>query len=89
VPRGRLIAVEVGGHTKAVRPFRMEAEVLDHLPTRALTEGDRIGLRAWLEDPEAPGQALARAMLELDRKASQDWWFMVEAGGRGRHCEIE
>ena len=47
-----------------VRPYRMSAELLERLPPRALSERDRRGLRAWVEDRDAPGQALAEAMLK-------------------------
>lgn len=64
-----------------VRPYRMSAELLERLPPRALSERDRRGLRAWVEDRDAPGQALAEAMLRLDRKCEQEGWFLVPGLG--------
>jgi len=64
-----------------VRPFRMEPELLDRLPTIPLTDGDREGLMAWLEAPDARCPELVRAMLARDRKAEQEGWFMLDHGG--------
>jgi hypothetical protein len=60
-----------------VRPFRMEAELLDRLPTLPLTERDREGLTAWLEAPDPLCADLVRAMLARDRKAEQEGWFLA------------
>jgi hypothetical protein len=59
-----------------VRPYRMEPTLLDRLPTRPLSPRDRVGLAAWLNDPEAPLRDLAVAMLERGVKAEQEGWFL-------------
>jgi|GEM_PF-2366452 len=64
-----------------VRAYRMDAELLDRLPTLPLTERDREGLTAWLEQPDPPCAALARAMLATGRKAEQEGWFLAEPEG--------
>jgi len=65
-----------------VVPYRMEPELLTQLPTQPLSARDRKGLRAWCADPDAPCQALARALLDGDRKAEQEGWFLVPGLGR-------
>ena len=59
-----------------VEPFRMEPELLDTLISTPLTEYDREALKAWLEDDQAPFRELAAAMLEKNRKAEQESWFV-------------
>jgi hypothetical protein len=62
-----------------VRPFRMEPELLDRLPTDPLTDADQAALRAWLVDPTAPDKELASALLRVGRKAEQEGWFVRPA----------
>jgi hypothetical protein len=64
-----------------VRPYRMEAELLDRLPTQPLTEHDKAALRAWVGDREAPDRQLAQAQLDAGRKAEQEGWFLVHRHG--------
>jgi len=63
-----------------VRPFRMEPELLDRLPTKPLTGYDRRGLKAWVADEAAPCRELAAAMLDRDRKVEQEGWFLAGPG---------
>lgn len=63
-------------------PYRMEPELLTRLPTLPLTGRDRKGLRAWCADPNAPCGTLARALLDSDRKAEQEGWFLVPGLGQ-------
>lgn len=63
-----------------VRPWRMEPELLDRLPTQPLTARDREALRAWRQDPDAPLQALAEALLARGVKAEQEGWWLRRGG---------
>lgn len=62
-----------------VRPWRMEPELLDALPTRPLTSRDREALVAWRADPTAPLQDLAAALMERGVKAEQEGWWLARA----------
>ncbi len=66
-----------------VHPFRMDVATLDRMPTRPLTERDRIALTAWLQDPSAPLPELAQVLLERGVKAEQEGWFL-EGGSSGQ-----
>jgi hypothetical protein len=59
-----------------VAPYRMTLELLSTLPTVPLTESDRSGLNAWLNDNDAPLKELADAMIKQNRKAEQEGWFL-------------
>lgn len=59
-----------------VHPLRMDVETLDRLPVLPLTERDRMSLSAWIQDPTAPLQKLARELLLRGVKAEQEGWFM-------------
>jgi len=72
------------GEPLPVRPFRMEAALLERLPTVALTPRDPEGLTAWLEAPDALCADLVRAMLARGCKAEQEGWFLIDAGELGR-----
>jgi hypothetical protein len=39
-----------------VRAYRMEADLLDRLPTQPLTDNDKLALRAWVADTAAPAR---------------------------------
>jgi Wadjet anti plasmid transformation system JetA-like protein len=60
-----------------VRPFRMDPALLEQLPTKPLTENDRAGLKAWIDDQAAPHRDLAQALVHADRKAEQEGWFLL------------
>lgn len=64
-----------------VKPWRMEPELLEGLPTLPLTSRDRSGLAAWLADDGAPLRELALALLERGVKAEQEGWFLARAAG--------
>ena len=60
-----------------VRAYRMEADLLERLPTQPLTDNDRVALRAWVADTAAPVRELAQALLTTGRKAEQEGWFLL------------
>ena len=62
-----------------VRPYRMEPELLDRLPTQPLTLNDKASLAAWLTDGTAPARDLAQALLSCGRKAEQEGWFLLRS----------
>ena len=64
-----------------VRACRMEADLLDRLPTQPLTDNDRVGLRAWRADRTAPVRELAQALLTTGRKAEQEGRFLLHRRG--------
>jgi hypothetical protein len=64
-----------------VRAYRMEADLLDQLPTQPLTDNDRDVLRAWVDDRAAPVRELAQALLTTGRKAEQEGWFLLHRRG--------
>jgi hypothetical protein len=64
-----------------VRAYRMEADLLDQLPTQPLTDSDRVALRAWVADTAAPARELAQALLTTGRKAEQEGWFLLHRRG--------
>ncbi len=57
-------------------PYRMHADVIRHLPGSPLTDNDRLGLKEWLADPDAPYSDIARGLLEGGRKVEQEAWFL-------------
>lgn len=65
-----------------VRMFRMEAALLDSMPTLPLKQTEREELAKWVADPEAPGRELAAAILEKERKAEQEAWYLRRLSGR-------
>jgi len=70
----RYLVDAIPGH---VEPWRMEPDLLKRLPTTPLTPRDIAGLKAWCDDPTAPGQDLARALLQKGEKAEQEGWFLA------------
>ena len=62
-----------------VRPYRMEPELLDRLPSQPLTLNDKASLAAWLADGTAPARDLAQALLNCGRKAEQEGWFLLRS----------
>lgn len=72
-----------------VRPWRMEPELLERLPTLPLTPADRDGLQAWVEDPGAPARRLAEALLRTDRKAEQEGWLLLRPAAPGQETDSE
>lgn len=67
-----------------VRPFRMEPQLLHHLPTQLLTERDEAALCAWIEDEDAPCRELAAMMLNRGAKAEQEGWHLLSAEVQSR-----
>ena len=59
-----------------VRMFRMEATLLESMPTLPLAETELAELAKWIADPDAPGRKLASAMVQLKRKAEQEAWYL-------------
>jgi hypothetical protein len=79
---GLRILRQIQSHVSVeVRPYRMEAALLDRLPTQPLTENDKAALRAWVADTSAPVRDLAQALLATGRKAEQEGWFLVYRRG--------
>ncbi len=62
-----------------LEPYRMSPGLLETLPTTALTERDRTGLKAWLQDSAAPLKPLAAAMIEKNQKAEQEGWYLLHS----------
>lgn len=60
-----------------VRPFRMDPELLEELPTRPLTDSDRAELQKWLGDCAAPVRTQVKALLAADRKLEQEAWYVT------------
>ena len=60
----------------AVVPYRMEPELLDTLPTLPRTHRERVHLTQWITDETAPCKSLVRKMLDTNRKAEQESWYL-------------
>ncbi len=56
--------------------FRMDAALLDSMPTIPLKQTEHAELRKWIADPLAPGRELAAAIVEKQRKAEQEAWYL-------------
>lgn len=59
-----------------VHPYRMGVDTLDRLPTRPITERDRLALTMLADGDSTPFQAVAAVMLERGVKAEQEGWFL-------------
>jgi hypothetical protein len=59
-----------------VEALRMDAKLLDTLPSRPLTDREVLLLDAWIADPASPSMELAKAMRERGRKVEQEAWYV-------------
>jgi hypothetical protein len=78
----RDLAALVAAASQSVRveSWRMETSALSHAAAVPLTARDRSRLQAWIADPAAPLQELARAMLASDRKLEQEALLVDDPG---------